>query len=307
MTSNLSTNCLFESFELPSALEGYIFITVNILSCILATFGNGIILYIIYKKEHLWNTSNFLLCSLAFADLLVGIVAHPLKAAYYGLNFWTYTSRNWFTKLNEFLGAQLLVATSFNLCAVSLDRFLAVKWPLKYPQIATSTNASRVIKLIWVSSILLGVPMLIFTDGVQACIYWLFLSILTLCASMIVILYCYTVIVKIAKEQERSLGNDGCLQVLNSRKAVKTFTIIITVFFLCFTPNGICSILCAIPFEKCPEIVQVIVNNWEWYIFLVTSSSFINPLIYGMRSKNLRTAFRKLIAKNNKTDTHNTS
>lgn len=293
MAQNYSNSCFFDIFESKSLLERYIIIIVNICSSILAIMGNGIILYIIYKKEQLWNTSNFLLCSLAAADFLVGIVGHPLKALYSGLNVWS-ADRSRFTKLNDFLAAQLLVVTSFNLCAVSLDRFLAVKWPLRYPQLATNANTSRVIKSIWIASVIFGVPMVFFTNGLQACIYWLFLSISTLCASMAIILYCYSIIVKISNEQHHRLGTERCRGVANSCKAIKTFAIIITVFFLCFTPNGICSILCTLPFDKCPGSVQVIVNNWEWYVFLLMSSSFINPLIYGLRSKTMRSAFRKL-------------
>jgi hypothetical protein len=101
----------------------------------------------------------------------------------------------------------MLVATAFNLCAVSVDRLVAVKWPaLRYPTIMTPTTTWMIIISVWFSSIVFGIPMLCFDNEKMACIYWLFVSVLKLFIPFVVILYSYTAILKIAKEMQNHIA-----------------------------------------------------------------------------------------------------
>lgn len=301
-----SAGCYFDPENSVSENETKILMVLSIMSSILAIIGNGIMLYVVYKKESFHSTSNFFLCSLAVADLLVGLVANPIRTVSLGINLWT-SNRNSLTKFNDFLACQLLVATAFNLCAVSVDRLVAVKWPLRYPTIMTPIITKRIIKWIWSSSLGFGIPMLVFNDGKNVCIYWLFISLLTLLFPLIIILYCYTTILKIAKQKQKHVVPQNDMSASDSsnetnkyrknRKAITTFLIILTVFCVCFIPNGVCSVLCVIPYDKCPALAQTIVNQWEWYVFLLLTTSFVNPLLYGLRNQQFRTAFFNLISK----------
>ncbi|XP_031558718.1 dopamine D2-like receptor [Actinia tenebrosa] len=307
MALNISKGCFFDPENSLSTKETKILMVLSILSCVLAIIGNGIILFVVYKKESFQNTSNFFLCSLAVADLLMGLIGNPIRTVFLGINLWT-SNRNSLTKFNDFLACQLLVATAFNLCAVSVDRLVAVKWPLRYPTIMTSKTTLRIIKLIWLSSFGFGIPMLIFNDGKNACIYWLFISLLTLVCPLLVILYCYTAILKIAQQKQKYVvpqiymssfpsASKETNKYRKNRKAVATFLMILTVFVVCFVPNAVCSVLCVIPYQKCPAFAQTLVNKWEWYIFLLLATSFVNPLLYGLRNRQFRTAFFSLVSK----------
>jgi hypothetical protein len=53
--------------------------------------------------------------------------------------------------------------------------------------------------------------------------------------------------------------------------------------------------LSIIPFEKCPLAVQNILNNWDWCPLLIYTSSFLNPVIYGLSNQQFRTAFKNII------------
>ena len=65
-----------KSCSLPMA-HGIALITVNAMVCILGSFGNLLVCFAIATHPLLRQTSNYLLSSLAIADLLVTLVCQP--------------------------------------------------------------------------------------------------------------------------------------------------------------------------------------------------------------------------------------
>ncbi|EDO26007.1 predicted protein, partial [Nematostella vectensis] len=97
---------------------------LNTILAVFSTAGNAIVLIAIWRTSSLHSTSNYFIASLAAADLSVGFIINPLWVAKSGLNIWE--NNHFLTIFTEFMSVQTLVTTTFNLAAVSVDRYVAV-------------------------------------------------------------------------------------------------------------------------------------------------------------------------------------
>ena len=133
-----------------------IFILLNFLFSLVAIGGNSTVLLIIYRVRALRSSSNILIASLAIADLEVGLVVYPVYIA-------LTVTRKWFSahlvyRLENFLWIQCLVTSTFTLCAISIDRLIAVTFAIRYKQIITKKRCYRTILSIWITSLFSDVP-----------------------------------------------------------------------------------------------------------------------------------------------------
>ena len=89
-------------------------------------------------------------------------------------------------------------ATTFHLCCVSVDRFIAIRFPFRYQDIVTKKRCCTVIILVWLISLdLLG--------NIAGAVLWLSLAFITFIASLFVITFCYIFMFKAARRQCRRM------------------------------------------------------------------------------------------------------
>lgn len=300
--SNVTTCTIISSIEAsPSAVVLYTLF--NAVSGVLSVAGNSLVLIAVYKTHSLQVVSNFFICSLAMADLMVGLIGNPMNILMTNLALWGTDQP--LDRASDFFWPQTLITTTFNLTAISIDRLIAVKWPLRYSSLMTTEVAYFVIAFVWISSILFGLPVFILESSLILP-YWAVCSVLTFFIPLTSIFYCYIKILRISHRQLRTMvfSTNGSfhmkmeekLQALKNRKAVFTLSAITTVFLISFFPSLICSILYAITYDCRSK--NIILECWIWFIFLMYTSSFFNPLIYGLRSKGFRTVFRRFFQQN---------
>ena len=91
---------------------------------ILAVLGNGLVMYLIISRKRLRSTINWFLFSLAAADLSVGLIYFPFLAC---------GSASLCGKCVAKAVRWLFLDLSMtNLCALTIDRYMAIVTPLKY-------------------------------------------------------------------------------------------------------------------------------------------------------------------------------
>ena len=89
-------------------------------------------------------------------------------------------------------------ATTFHLCCVSVDRFIAIRFPFRYQDIVTKKRCCTVIILVWLISLdLLG--------NIASAVLWLSLAFITFIASLFVITFCYIFMFQAARRQCRRM------------------------------------------------------------------------------------------------------
>lgn len=99
---------------------------------------------------------NWLLVSLAIADLLVGALVMPLTTIYEIAGVWVIG--NFLCEAWLALDVLFVTASILHICIISLDRYWSVTQPLTYPIKRTPTRISTLIGLAWFFSLLICSP-----------------------------------------------------------------------------------------------------------------------------------------------------
>ncbi|XP_076007333.1 5-hydroxytryptamine receptor 2B isoform X1 [Genypterus blacodes] len=129
-----------------------------IVMVIIPTIGGNILVILAVSLERkLQNATNYFLMSLAVADLLVGLLVMPIA-----LITILYDS-GWplpesLCPIWLFLDVLFSTASIMHLCAISLDRYIAIKKPIQHSQYKSRAKAMAKIALVWLISICIAVP-----------------------------------------------------------------------------------------------------------------------------------------------------
>ena len=281
----------------PNLLHAWrvIFIFLNAISSLIALGGNSIILLSIYKVRSLrLRPSNIFIASLAASDALVGLLVYPTYIVLTVNNLWF--GRNVVYKMENFLWIQSLVTSTFTLCAISVDRLIAVTFAIRYGQIVTKRRSWRVVFSIWISSFSFACSTILDHSVDNASILWIACLALTFVLPFAIIIYCYVLIFRAVNEQKRKiiyLNPAEAIEMLRNKKAAWTSGIVIGIFFVTFFPNVVFSSIDVATKNHCEK--ARVYRHWLWGIFLAFSSSAWNPFVYAARIREFRHAFKKLL------------
>ncbi|XP_016147713.1 D(4) dopamine receptor-like [Sinocyclocheilus grahami] len=157
MSVNVSSlNSTFQSdlftYNVPALIFGVLLIIVII--C-----GNALVCLSVYKEKALKTTTNYFIVSLAVADLLLAVLVLPLfvYAEFQG-GVWS---------LNVALcdglmtmDVMLCTASIFNLCAISVDRFIAVSIPLNYNRKHVDYRQILLLSATWLLALAVASPVI---------------------------------------------------------------------------------------------------------------------------------------------------
>ena len=129
--------------------------------------SNGLVIYTVWKDplKNLRNASpNFILQSMAVADLLVGLVLAPVDA-YWLLTIAVADKVPFSFHAIYSLSTTFLGASFAHVLLLSIDRLCAVFRPLKYKAIVTRRRINLAVTLLWVYFICFGIATFMFKNG----------------------------------------------------------------------------------------------------------------------------------------------
>ena len=264
------------------------------LSGLAAVTGNAVVLWLFYKNVSLRTISNRFLASLSVADFLVGLVIDP---------FWIVIrrliqppNRSILWNVLGLLWIHTTAATTFNLCCVSVDRFIAIRFPFRYHAIVTKKSCYTAIIVVWLIS--LGVPFTrMLVDRDNRAELWLSFTLITFLVPLFLVTFCYICIFKVARKQfGRMLANcDENIRVrtMQNVKAIKTVSFVLGVYIITWMPSLVLQSVHSYYMatnHRCKDI-KLNVFVWPWVEAIAFTSSAINPVIYYFRNKEFRKAF----------------
>uniref|UniRef100_W6NDZ2 7TM GPCR domain containing protein n=1 Tax=Haemonchus contortus TaxID=6289 RepID=W6NDZ2_HAECO len=122
--------------------------------CLVVVCGNIFVLYALISQPSLHTTTNFLVLSLTISDLLLGTAIIPFAIIQEHSKKWLFGNvgcRLWLTA-----DVWLSTASIYNLLAISFDRYMAVRQPIRYPSISSKRVTRLLVALVWVFSGLLA-------------------------------------------------------------------------------------------------------------------------------------------------------
>nr|XP_033798808.1 D(3) dopamine receptor [Geotrypetes seraphini] len=123
-------------------------------------FGNVLVCLAVLRERSLQTTTNYLVVSLAVADLLVATLVMPW-VVYVEVTggIWTFSR----THCDVFVMMDVMMCTAsiLNLCAISIDRYTAVVMPVQYNTGQSSCRrVSLMIIVVWVLAFTISCPLL---------------------------------------------------------------------------------------------------------------------------------------------------
>ncbi|KAG5847210.1 hypothetical protein ANANG_G00123600 [Anguilla anguilla] len=124
-----------------------------IITVIIPTIGGNILVILAVSLERkLQNATNYFLMSLAVADLLVGLLVMPIALVTVLFNS-GWPLPEFLCPIWLFLDVLFSTASIMHLCAISLDRYIAIKKPIQHSQYKSRARALTKIATVWLISI----------------------------------------------------------------------------------------------------------------------------------------------------------
>ena len=264
-----------------------------------AILGNAVFLWVIYKARTIRTFSNLLLSSLAMADLLVGLVIDPLWIARCVLPRRPYHQP--FKIAIDSLWIQTSVTTTFSLCIVSLDRYIAVRSALMYNQIVTRRRCYAAVVLIWIASLAFGLSRIFVTNPANLPALWMCVTVVTILIPMILIIFCYYRISVIAREQYVIIARHNVqrgvqlvIEGARNRKTAKTVGFVVALFIISWFPSLVTSFVHLTTSDHC--LKRRMRSVWLWVELIAFSSSGINPWLYSLRNCDFKREMKRVFA-----------
>ena len=267
--------------------------TIVIINCVLnvplmiiSIIGNSLVLTAILKTPSLHSPSIMFLGSLAVSDLLVGLVPQPIYIAY---------ELTRFSFLYQPMTTMAVIAACVSLStmtAISVDRFLALHYHMRYPDVMTVHRAMYTIVGLWLLNFL--VSLLVF---LKVAAYYLAIAT-SIPIYLIISSFSYIKIYKILCRhqlqivaQQRAMGSlNNENNTLQSAKSAKNTFLYYIAMILCYTPLFIAM-----------TILFFFPNHWtvDWNLTDTATfmNSSMNPFLYCWRLRELRRAIVKISRK----------
>lgn len=273
--------------------------TFLIILSVITICGNILVMMSVIYFKQLQSPTNYLILSLALADLLVGILVYPLSMGF-SLSSCMY-HEELFCKIRASFDITLTMSSILHLCCISVDRYCAVCRPLTYESEITNSCVAIMILVSWVVSVLIGISKLIDDLNNDKCEEWCFIDvplentigpILSFYLQVVIMLCIFLKIFLVGQRHMHSIqSTTGVANVSNmQRKATKTLASVLGAFLLCWTPFFLC--ITFGPFTHLSIPVPVIESlNW-----LTLANSMISPFIYAFFYNRVRVAFKMIIS-----------
>src|SRR6218665_3046575 len=162
-----SVTCPTERAEARDALTAAITfglpVTLLVALDLLVIAGNSLVIASVLTNRKLRSVTNTFIISLAVSDLLLGLAVLPFSSANEVLGYWPFGTL--WCSVWLAIDVWLCTASILNLCAISLDPFLAISRPIRYPSLMTRSRARLFVVGVWVLSFCIAIPPLLGWNG----------------------------------------------------------------------------------------------------------------------------------------------
>ena len=260
-----------------------------------AVVGNVLIIVVLHKVSSLHPPSKLLLACLAFTDLSVGLIAHPL---FCGLLFppkrLSSCSRFFIVLNTSFLFSSVSLST---MTAISVDRLLALLLGLRYRQVVTVRRVKISIVALW---ILCSSVVMVVIYGNRRMASGISSAGFLMC--IVISTFCYTKIyrtLRLSQVQAQDQSHQGQpneegapLNKKRYKKTVSTALWVQITLLACYVPFGLVSV-----FLNTTLRTPSIFFGWLHSITLLYFNSTLNPLLYCWKMRELRQEMKNVIRK----------
>ena len=270
-----------------SPVHAIALMSTNSLTAVLGTFGNVLVCIAVITIPRLRKISNFLLFSLAVADLIVTVACAPLLVAMIGKLAFAHKCPTNLELAYYNTGNLSFTSSILHLAAISVDRFLAVVFPLRHNKIMKTYGLKIMLVAVWGIAILFTAIRVVDETSILAFVLFV-LSYLIITVSYASI---FIFLMKERGKRKYLRGTESRPDAITSnveRRVAFTLAIVILVFSACWFP------LITTFFASGKHLVKVHGPAFMWIRTLAVSNSAMNFLIYSWRIGDFREAYVKI-------------
>ena len=284
--------------------EAVVAIPLGCLS-LLVVVTNSCVCLLVYLHTKLRSYTNGFVVSLAVSDILTGALLLPL-----------YISVPEFNGTNYIVSAILLTGVA-NVCAVTLDRYLAITKPFIYYAVMTRHFVKFIVGS-WVLPMVISIIPLIWgsNPGLAHTIYLFLLQGLGVVVPYIFVCIAYYLIFHEARHIVRRLRRESSLSwrshddktnkgrknsntVASEAKVAKMFALIAVSFILSWMPVlYLTSVMSAVGEPGLP-VVDKLSPVWlvDFSLFTIALGSMVNPVVYSFFKPDFRSIIKRMLRK----------
>ncbi|XP_076844667.1 melanocortin 5b receptor [Brachyhypopomus gauderio] len=300
--SRTLTNYTEESSKKKTSMSGSceqvhippeVFLTLGLLSLL----ENILVILAIVKNKNLHSPMYFFICSLAVADMMVSvsnawetIVIHLL------VNQRLVVTEHFIRQMDNVFDSLICISVVASMCSlltIAVDRYVTIFYALRYHNIMTVRRAGVIIAAIWSFCTGCGIVFIVYshTTPVVVCLVGMFFIMLLLMASL------YSHMFLLARSHVRRMatlpGYSASAHQCTSLRGAVTLSILLGIFIVCWAPF----FLHLIVMISCPRNMYCIcfMSHFNMYLVLIMCNSVIDPLIYALRSPEMRKTFKEII------------
>ena len=288
-------------------IAGLVFMFFITISCL---FGNILVCVASVKFSYLQSYSENFIFSLALSDIMVAALVLPFDIIYW-ITFPRWPLGGLVCNLWNSLFFLSLTASILNLTSISIDRFLAVVFPLRYHTWMTPTLNKIMIGCVWVYSSVIAVLIFSLLEPPEDEMYSFdlnpffhgFLLIGNVVFPFLIMIVLYYKIYIIAKRHARRAGittssssksssSASYRKFARELKLAKTLGIVVLCFVICWLPFEIINVMILVDEGVANCYVEIADTVACWLAYLHSS---LNPLLYALGTSEYRRAFKKLL------------
>ena len=279
-------------------------IIINSIEVVPTIMLNALVIFSVATRQRLRSKSNTLLACLAGTDVLVGLVYQPLGIAMETkkiLGMGPFCTALEKAGVVAFIG--LLCASLGHLVLISIDRYIAIKKPLRYQDIVTKQRMTAGVILAWTVALFVTINEIILASiDSKTNIYSVYMNVSV--GMMIIfcfmcfatIAYTYFYIFSETRRQKRlqteHLTAEEAGRIRKDHKAANTLGIILGALAVTYLPSVITVLAATTESIVEPQVLNIMSS---WATTFAGLGSLLNPIIYCWRMKKLRQAFLEIL------------
>ncbi|KAF5891451.1 histamine H2 receptor-like, partial [Clarias magur] len=289
---------------------------------LLTVCGNVLVCLAVSTTRRLRSVTNCFIVSLAITDLLLGALVLPFSTLIEVTGDWPLGAH--FCNIYISMDVMLSTASILNLLAISIDRYIAVTMPLRYPTLVLPWHVGTSLAVIWLVSIGVSfVPIHLGWNTVDQTVqnhgkddpagdcrfelnptYVLVDSLATFYLPLVAMCWTYYRVFRIARAQAKrilsrhracssttmsSLSGVSVL-ALREHKAAVRLAALLGAFVVCWFPYFTFFTIMGIRKETDPPRTAYSVVLWLGYV-----NSTLNPFLYAALNRDFRSAYGRLL------------
>ncbi len=299
MDQNASVNGTLEICQHGNTVERYMYPTVYSLFFIIGFPANCLSLYVAWVLMKKGNNLAVYLINLSVGDLLY-ILTLPV---------WIVMALGY--TLNDSL-CSIIAVVMFNsfyvgsgfLCCISVDRYLAIVFPLHFARVREVRTTVLVSAIVWLVEIVLHVGLLTYTEAIgnfsasRMCVEPMIMTataanvaitraVLGFLVPVLIMSFCFEEIIRALKKSTSTV-------VSERRKICRLLFSLLFTYLLAFTPFQVVMFIRGLLEPGNCSVAQRLRDYYIVFVATTTINSVLDPILYCLISDSAKTEMKRL-------------